>query len=304
MSSENLKIYSGYVFICLLWGSTWLAIRIGLDSLTPMIAAGSRFVVAAFFIYSIMRIRGVKLQTDKEAIKLYWIMGIFSFVIPFGLVYWAEQFIPSGLASILFATFPFFVAIFSKIMIREEKVGLGKMIGILVGFVGIYFIFSEGLEFRLEQYVYGMTAVLVSSAMQGWIAVLIKKQGTRLNPLSMNLLPLIIAGIIMLIWGAVFENTASLKVDSKAVLSVVYLAFFGTVLTFTIYYWLMKRINVIILSLTSFITPIIALILGAVILNEVFSHQVILGSGLVLAGILFANLESMFVYFKKRIKRE
>ncbi len=299
MNGEKLKISSGYVFICFLWGSTWLMIRLGLDSLTPMIAAGSRFVFASFFIWILMRLRGIRLQKDSEAVRLYWIIGFFSFVIPFGLVYWAEQFIPSGLASILFATFPFFVVIFSKIYIRNEKVGIGRILGILVGFVGVYLIFSEDLNLKLSEYVMGMTAVLISSAMQGWIAVLIKVKGERLNPLSLNLIPLIIAGITMLLYGLLFEDVAKISIDSKAVVSVLYLAFFGTVLTFTIYYWLMKRMNVIILSLTSFITPIIALILGSVILNEKFSEQVVAGSFLVLVGVLFANSEGIIKYFKK-----
>ncbi len=302
MNNENLKIGSGYAFICLLWGSTWLMIRIGLESLTPLVAAGSRFVFASVFIWLIMRYRNVKLQTDKEAVKLYLIMGFFSFVIPFGLVYWAEQFIPSGLTSILFGTFPFFVVIFSKILIRSERVGAGKVAGIVIGFIGIYLIYSEDMNVKLNQYILGMTVVLISAAMQGWITVLIKIKGKRLNPLSMNLVPLIIAGFTMLILGILFENTSKVTIDSKAVLSVLYLAFFGTVLTFTIYYWLMKRINVIILSLSSFITPIIALILGHIILSENFSSQVVFGSGLVLTGILFANLEGLFKYFKKRTR--
>ncbi len=302
MSNENIKITSGYAFICLLWGSTWLMIRVGLDSLTPMVAAGSRFLFASLFIYLAMRIKGIRLERDPEAMKLYWTVGFFSFVIPFGLVYWAEQFVPSGLASILFATFPFFVAIFSKFYIKEEKIGWGKIVGIVVGFVGIYLIYAEDLNFRLDEYILGMSAVLLSSAIQGWMTVLIKLKGTRLNPLSLNLIPLLIAGVTMLILGGLFENVSRITIDAKAVASVLYLAFFGTLLTFTIYYWLMRKINVVILSLSSFITPLIALILGSVILNETFSEQVILGSGLVLTGILFANLEGAINYFKRRNK--
>jgi drug/metabolite transporter (DMT)-like permease len=296
MRRESFEITAGYVFICFLWGSTWLAIRIGLEALTPFVAAGFRFLIASFFIWMIMRFWGIRLQTDSEALRIYVILGIFSFVIPFGLVYWAEQFIPSGLASILFATFPFFVIIFSKLMMKGERVGMGKILGAVTGFFGIYLIYSENLNLKLDSYVLGMTAVLLSAAIQGWIAVLIKIKGKKLHPLSMNLVPLVIAGIVLVLLGFAVEDTARISLNWKAVSSVLYLAFFGTVGAFTVYYWLMKRINVIILSLSSFITPIIALILGNIILDESFSERIIWGSTLVLTGILFANFSGLKSY--------
>lgn len=114
MNSQSIKIGLAYVLICLLWGSTWMVIRIGLETLTPMIYAGTRFLLASIVIYSIMRFRGTKLQKDKLSVNLYLMLGFFSFVIPFWLVYWAEQFIPSGLTAIIFAVYPFFVIIFQE----------------------------------------------------------------------------------------------------------------------------------------------------------------------------------------------
>ena len=118
MKKESLLIILGYISICLLWGSTWLAIKVGLESLTPFISSGARFTVAAIFFFLIIKIRNIKVQTDRLAIKLYLIMGFFSFAIPFGLVYWGQKFIPSGLASILFAVYPFFVIIFTKVLFK------------------------------------------------------------------------------------------------------------------------------------------------------------------------------------------
>jgi drug/metabolite transporter (DMT)-like permease len=107
MKKESLLIILGYISICLLWGSTWLAIKVGLESLTPFISSGARFTVAAIFFFLIIKIRNIKVQTDRLAIKLYLIMGFFSFAIPFGVVYWGQKFIPSGLASILLPSIRF-----------------------------------------------------------------------------------------------------------------------------------------------------------------------------------------------------
>ncbi|MBU0473805.1 MAG: DMT family transporter [Bacteroidetes bacterium] len=303
MKSESLKIGLGYILITLLWGSTWLAIRIGLDSLTPMFAVGTRFFIASFFVLIVMKISKVKLQTDPLSIKLYLFLAFFSFIIPFTLVYWGEQFVPSGLTSIIFAVFPFFVILFSWLLIPNEHVGIYKLIGVLIGFIGIIIIFWKDMSLDLSENSLGMIAILVSAIIQGLVAVVIKKHGNKLNPLSMNYVPLLISGIVLIPVGLIFEDSSSLVFDSKAISSILYLAFFGTVITFTTYYWLMQKINVVILSLSTFITPIIALILGVVFLSEKFDTNHIWGSSLVLMGILFANFRGLFNYYKAKEKR-
>ena len=303
MEDQNLKITSGYILICLLWGSTWLAIRIGLDSLTPVLAAGFRFLAAGIFIFTMMKIKNVSLQTDSLSVKLYFVMGFLSFVIPFGLVYWAEQFIASGLTSVLFAVFPFLVILFSRLAIPTETIGVYKIIGTVLGFTGIFAIFSDDLSFNISQDFWAMLAVVISATMQAGIAVTMKKFGGHLNPLSMNLIPVLIAGIVMIPLGFIFEDTARVVIDGKAVFSVLYLAFFGTLLTFTTYYWLLKRINVVILALSSFITPIVAVILGWLVLDESLSLRDLAGTGLVLIGILFANFKGLLNYYSQRRDR-
>lgn len=303
MKNESLKIALGYILITLLWGSTWMAIRIGLDSLTPMFAVGLRFFIASFFVLIVMKISKVKLQTDLLSIKLYLFLAFFSFIIPFTMVYWGEQYVPTGLTSIIFAVFPFFVILFSWLMIPNEKVGIYKSIGVLIGFIGIIIIFWKDMSLDFSENSLGMIAILVSAIIQGLVAVVIKKHGSKLHPLSMNFVPLLISGIVLIPAGLIFEDRNSLVFDIKAISSILYLAFFGTVITFTTYYWLMQKINVVILSLSSFITPIIALILGVVFLSEKFGTNHIWGSSLVLMGILFANFRGLFNYYKAKEKR-
>ncbi|MEW6653593.1 MAG: EamA family transporter [Bacteroidota bacterium] len=297
MLSENLRITLAYILICLLWGSTWLAIRLGLDSLTPVYSAGIRFTFASVLILILMKYKRIQLQKDSLSVKLYFILAYFSFVIPFGLVYWAEQFIPSGLASIIFAVMPFFVILFSAFSFSEQKILLAQVFGVILGFVGIVVIFSEDLFVDFSHDLLGMAAVLVSSIMQAAIAVTIKKYGKHLNPISMNFVPLLLAGLTMILFGLLFEDYSKNRYDLNAFFSVGYLALFGTVITFTTYYWLMKKINIVLLSISTFITPIIAVILGWAVLGEKFTSQIFAGSSLVLVGILFANFNALKNYF-------
>ena len=301
MINDKLKIPSIYILISLIWGSTWLAIRFGLESLTPFLSAGLRFLVAAVVIYILMFYKKLKVQTDDAAIRIYFQTGFFSFVIPFGLVYWGQQYIASGLASVLFAVYPFFVAIFSKISIPDEKIDKFKIIGMVLGFIGIIIIFSDNINFSLNTDFMGMLAVLLSGIMQASIAVSIKKNGKHLNSLTMNLIPMLIAGLVMTIGAFFVEDLSTVVFDSKAITSVVYLGVFGSVVTFTSYYWLLKKINIILLSLIAFITPIIALVLGWIVYNEVLLRHHIWGSVLVLLGLFISNLASMSFRKKKDI---
>ena len=303
MKQGSIKIFLVYAMLCFIWGSTWLAIKFGLEALTPIYSAGLRFSLASVFILILMKVRGVSLQLDKVAVRLYLMMGFFSFVIPFGLVYWAEQFIPSGMASVLFAVFPFFVAIFSFIFIASESISLLKLFGIVFGFSGIVIIFSDSFGVNINDYIIGMFAIVLSAIMQAGIAVVIKKYGNHLNPLSMNFVPMLIAGIAMLAIGLSLEDTSTNSYGLNALLSILYLAFFGSVVTFTSYYWLLKKINILILSLTAFITPITALILGYLIYDEQLTTKDFIGSAFVLVGVLIANLGNLLNMRKGAVQK-
>jgi len=293
MNKLVVKVFLAYAAMCLIWGSTWIAIRIGLESLTPIFSAGVRFSVASIIIFALMKIKKIELQTDKESMRLYLLMGFFSFVIPFGLVYWAEQFVPSGMAAVLFAVYPFWVVIFSNLRIPSESIGFYKIFGTVLGFAGIVIIFSDSFSGNISNYIIGMFAVVLSGIMQAWIAVSIKKFGHHLHPLSMNFIPMVIAGILMTLIGFVIEDLSGINFAQSAILSILYLAAFGSVITFTIFYWLIKRINLVILSMLAFITPIVALILGFIFYNEALSARHFIGAALVLTGVFWANLDSL-----------
>lgn len=293
MSKLGVKIALAYAGICFIWGSTWIAIRYGLEALTPIFSAGVRFSLASILIFILMRIKSITLQTDKVSIRLYFLMGFFSFVIPFGLVYWAQQFVSSGMAAVLFAVYPFWIVIFSYIRMPGDFIGFFKIFGTVLGFAGIVTIFSDSFVGDISNYLIGMFAVVISGIMQAWIAVSIKKFGHHLHPLSMNFIPMVIAGISMLLIAFFTEDLSTLKFNENAYLSILYLAFFGSVVTFTSFYWLIKHVNLVILSLVAFITPIVALVLGYFFYNEVLSTRHFIGAALVLTGVFWANLGNL-----------
>ncbi len=282
----------GYLAICLIWGSTWLVIRLGMESLTPFVSAGVRFTIASSVILLVMKIRSIPLIFDGSAMKIYLVGGFFSFLIPFGLVYWGQQFISSGLASVLFAVYPFSVAVVAHFTLHDEKLKKTKIIGMLVGFIGIIVIFSDSfaIRFNLMEF-FGMAAVVGSGIIQSFVVVLIKKEGKHLNPFSMNLVPMAIAAIGFLAAGLLLEDVGRNRFDLIGLSSVFYLGIFGSIVTFTTYYWLLKKVSVLLMSLIAFITPIIALILGWLVYDEKLTVFHLIGSILVLTGLLVSQSE-------------
>lgn len=281
-----------YVLICLIWGSTWFAIKISLDYFPPYLSAALRFALASLAIYIVILINGYKIPFDKISRKVYLQMALLSFSIPFALIYWAEQHISSGLASVLFAVYPFSVTIFTVLWLKNETVGWQKIVGMVLAFAGIVVIFADGLFTSHQNYLVGVVGVLAAATMQAAVAVIIKRDAAHINPVVINFLPMLFSAILLAVMALLMEPFDNVNFGWEGIAAILYLAIFGSVVTFSSYYWLLKRVNIILLALIAFITPVIAVVLGVVFGNEEFTIRHTIGTILVLAGILSANLLS------------
>lgn len=300
--SERFTSILAYIAICTIWGSTWLVIKVGLETLTPLLSAGLRFAVAAAVLYGIIKARKIEIPWDAERAKFFLIVSLTSFSFPFALVYWGEQHVSSGLTSILFAVFPFCVAIMSVLMLPKERLTAAKTSGITLGFAGIVVIFSNDIRFGTETIqLFGMAAIVLSAFIQAFSAVFIKKNGHDVSPFVVSFVPMAFAGMFLTLAGVAAEDLSGIQFTPTAIFSILFLAVFGSVTTFVSYFWLLKRVQVVLLSLTSFVTPIIAVILGVIILNENVSSQLFVGSSLVLLGILAANSADVRAFLRNRI---
>jgi drug/metabolite transporter (DMT)-like permease len=213
-------------------------------------------------------------------------------------VYWGQQFIPSGLSSILFAAYPFWVVIFSHLILANERLNVSKVSGIVLGFIGLVIIFSRDIHWTDANGFLGMAAILFTTIIQALALVLIKKYGQPINPFVMNFVGMLAGGVLLLLFGLATESFSSIIWDTAAIGSILYLALVGSVVAFVTYHWLLKRTEAVYLSLVSFINPIIAVILGALILSEALASSVYIGAGFVLIGILVAN--GKYLYEKIR----
>lgn len=297
--STRLKVILGLVVVCMIWGTTWIAIKVGLRSMPPAFGASLRFLLASLFLLGLIEFRHIQFPRDRTFWNLGILMGLSSFGIPLALVYWGTQFIPTGLASILFATYPFAVSLFSYFLLPKERLTRPKLAGILLGFIGIYIIFASEFSFQSNLAVEGMFAIILSSGMQAFALVTVRKYGGPYNVMSLNYVGMVIGGVALGIMSYFVERHEGIVFNQEAILSLVYLALFGSVVTFVTYFWLVKHVEVVLLSLTAFVTPIIAVIAGVIVFHEVLTLQMIAGSTLVLFGIVIANSNDLINVLKR-----
>ncbi len=289
MNSERTRVWLSYITACLVWGSTWLAIKIGLEGVPPLLGAGLRFLLASIILYAIVKAAHIEIPRTPEAKRIYAVLAVLSYTIPFAFVYWSEQHIPTGLASVLFAAFPFWVGIFSHIMLEHERLNAFKVAGIIIGFAGIVVIFAEDLRVEDANAFIAMLMMLASPIMQAYCLVLVKKIGQPISPIAFTCVGMFFSSIALLLLSLGLEAYDEVVWSTETVGSILYLATVGSVVVFVAYYWLLKRMEAVYLSLISFITPIIAVALGTVVLDEQLHPNVMLGAGLVLVGLVVAN---------------
>ncbi len=273
---------------CLIWGTTWLAIRIGLEGVPPFTGVALRFGLAALMVLGIALARGVPLGRSARERWLWLVNGTLAFAGSYGIVYWAEQWVPSGLTAVLFATYPLFVATFAHLFIPGERVRPLEVVGVLAGFAGVGVIFSEDLRSLVGEGVSLAAAVMLGSPLVASIAsVAMKRWGAGIHPLSLTAVPMAIGSALTGIVALATERDATLVWTARSFGALLYLTVFGSVVTFTLYYWLLQRMPVKRLALIAYIIPVEAVLLGTLI-DEPVSARILLGSALVVGGVALA----------------
>lgn len=276
-----------WLVLALIWGSTWLFIKLGLDAdLPPFTFAGIRFVIAAIILLIIIAIRHRPLPRDWRDWVLIAGTGILAFGINYGLLFWGEQRTSSGLAAILQTIIPVFGLILAHLHLPEERITWAKFIGVVLGIAGVGIIFSNQMETGGTAAFQGSAAIVIGAFGAAYSNVLIKKRGGHLDyavlaggQMLCGLVPLLIVGIT-------FEgDPLKLRWTPLAVISLFYLAVVGSVVAFLLYYWLVRHMEVTKTMLIALFTPLLAVSLGMFVRGEQLTWRIAAGGGCIMAGI-------------------
>ena len=278
-----------YALLCLIWGSTWLAIKVGLVGVPPFLGAGLRFLLSTTIVGLVLaaRRRRIVLTRDDKVCVLS--LGVLVFWLDYGLVYWAEVHISSGLTAVLFSTMPLMTALLSTFWMRSETLSVRKVAGILVGVTGTAVLFWPREQLGAMQAL-GMLSALTGCLCAAITLVVVKKHGRHSDPFVLNAFGMALGALCLLMMSAALEPWTTVVWTRSNVLAILYLSVFGSVIAFSAYYYLIKHMDATVVSLNTLIIPIVALALGRAFLHETVTSAGILGIVTILVGVGVAIL--------------
>ncbi len=271
--------------LCLVWGSTWLVIAEGLHDLPPFTAGAARFVVAAFVMIAVAPALARREGGTSPPFLLSLVVGLLNFGASYAIVYWSETRIPSGLTSVLWSVYPLMMAISGSVYLAGERIHSRQAVGFVLGFAGVALLFATDLRALGPETITTGMVLLVSPFVETIGTTIAKKSGKDVSSVLMNRNAMCIGAIVLVACALTFERGTSPNWSKAAIASVAYLAIFGTVLTFTLYFWLLRHVAAYRMSMIAYVTPVIALTLGTIFRKEPLTAWTIAGSATILAGV-------------------
>lgn len=270
-----------------IWGSTWLVIKVGYGGLGPFNVAALRFFIAGLLFVPLVyafRARWPRGRTEWGLVA--WV-GVTMFFLDYGLIYWGEQSIDSGLTAILFATLPLQTALVAHAYIPGDRLTWRKLAGTLLALLGVAALFGDNLRIDPTKAI-PMLAIVASAFLAALASVASKRHGADLHPAALNAPAMLLGAVLLTLASLVTGDGFALPVDALTWGAVLYLALVGSVVTFLVYFILLKTWNVTSLSFISVFTPVVALLLGFLVLGERPSVWTGLGAVLILAGVVLS----------------
>lgn len=281
-----MKALFVWLVLSVIWGTTWLFIKIGLKDLPPVSFAAARFVIAAVILLAVMAAQGIRFPRQRRDWLLLAATGTLAFTVNYGLLFWGEQYISSGLAAVLQATIPAFGLVIAHYHLPDERITFLKLCGIGLGLAGVAVIFSDQLQIAGRLALWGSVAVVVGALAVAYANVLVKAHGRHLHPATLAAGQMLCGLVPLLLFGVITEgNPLKFRWTLVAVGSLLYLAIVGSVVAFLLYYWLLKHMDVTKTLLISLVTPPVALALGWLVLGERLMWRTLLGGVCILLGI-------------------
>jgi drug/metabolite transporter (DMT)-like permease len=284
---DRIIAYSALAAVFFFWGTTYLAIRIGLETLPPTLFAGIRFITAGTLLFTLLRgWRGERLPVGREWLHQA-VVGLMLLGVGNGLVVWAEVWIPSGMAALLVATSPFWVAGFERIRSDGERVSLRALAGMLIGFGGLILLVAPGLfgESLGLRYLLGMAAIQVGCASWSGGSVYVKHKETKVAPLMGAAVQMLFAGVALTLIGTGLGEWRVLHFSPRSLAALSYLIIFGSIVAYGSYTYAVQKLPLSIVSTYSYVNPVIAVLLGWVVLSEPLGWRMLTAMLIILGGV-------------------
>jgi drug/metabolite transporter (DMT)-like permease len=286
---KRWKILLAFAIIYLVWGSTYFAIRVGVREVPPFLLAGMRFFAAGIVLYAWMRAKGTASPTRREWASAS-LLAVLIFVFDYGLVFWAEKRVPSGIAAVMMATIPVFMALAEIIFLRTQKLTLRLGFALAMGILGVAVLVSRSGRLGDSAIdLSGALALVVGAISWSLAAILTRKFSLPESKVMSSGSQMLAGGILLLLTSAMlgeFKGFDARAVSFGAWLALVYLIVAGSIISFTAYVWLIHHESPTKVGTYAYVNPVVAVLLGYALGGEALGARTIVGTVLVLASVV------------------
>ena len=287
---QNRNPYLALLALCFLWGTTYLAIRIGVKSFPPFLFSGIRYMISGLAILLWFYFKKEVIWPTLKELKRIIVTGLFIFVGGNLFLVLAEQSVTSGMAALVNSSFPIWIVLITRIWNPEERISTISLIGILVGFVGQWLIFYEQLYLLSNgAYFLGFVLLIVGLINGALGSVYMKKFPVKINSVLNAGLQMMICGSVTTILGLLIGEGKKITFEPTGWHALFYLVVAGSILGYSLFVYAMDRLPATIVSVYAYINPIVAIWLGLVILNEPISTKTVIAIGITLVGVFIVN---------------
>ena len=284
----SLRNFLTLLILSLIWGASFLFIKVAVATIPPFSVAFGRTALAAVLLYLVLRSRGLRMPGWGSVWGTFLLMGLFNGAVPYTLITWAEIHIDSGLAAIVNALMPLFTVLLAHLFTGDERLSWMKIVGIFLGFLGVVALIGPAALKGLGKDVIAQLAVMAAAGCYA-IAIIYGRRLKGITPLVSATGQLFCAAVLTLPMVLVFDAPWALSPSFISVAALTCLSLLGTALAYLLYYYLLQRIGSTNLSLVTYLLPITGVFWGALLLGERLHWSAFLALGMILAGIAGVN---------------
>lgn len=284
--STRQRALAAWVVVCLVWGTTYLGIRVSLETMPPFLMAGLRWTLAGLIFVALLLATGRRLPPRRDWLSII-PTALLLLVGGNGAVVWAEQFVPSGLTAVIIASSPFWM-VASEALFGAERATGRTVFGLTVGFCGIVLLVWPELAAGGSSgrgFLWGVIALQVACFSWALGSSRSKRYMASGDPFALTAAQMLIAGVSFLVLGTAMGEWQNLHFSSRSTIALLYLVLFGSLLAYACYAYALKHLPVALVSLYAYINPVIAVVLGVLLLGEAFSARMGVGAAIVLMGV-------------------
>lgn len=302
--SRHTKAYLALIFICIVWGTTYLAIRLGVLHFPAFLFAAIRQVVSGAIIIVVGLSISRKVDLSKSNLLHQALVGFLLITMGNGLVSWGEKEIPSGVAALICSMMPIVTVVMNLIVSKKDKINVFIGAGMLLGLIGVGLIFKNDVaQITNTEYLLGALATLVATTSWSIGSVINKKRISLVNPVFNSGLQLLFGGIFLFAGSPLLDSYDNMDLmHPEALWSMVYLIIFGSVLAYTAYMFALKELPIGIVALYAYVNPLVAVILGYLILEEPLTWYTAFAFLSIVGGVYLVNYGYRKQHTKKEIK--